>query len=175
MGISPIPLRAALNRLKSEGLVEITPHSGAVVAPISLAEIGEIFLLLEALESPAFRAAARHAGPEDTQALRLIVDEMERAAEVSDVEAWATANDRFHRAVAALSGMNLLAELTGRVLDQWARLRRSYAPVLAGRLVQAQEDHRRMIALIEQGDADSLAELAAAHNRRARIAYEKQI
>jgi DNA-binding GntR family transcriptional regulator len=174
MGISPIPLRAALQRLESEGLVEITPHSGAVVAAISRTEIGEIFLLLEALEGPAFREAARLAQPQDRDVLRALVDEMEDALAAADLEAWAAANDRFHRAVAALSGMRLLPELTGRVLDQWARLRRSFAPVLAARVSQAQADHRQMLDLLEKGDGDQLSTLAADHNRRARLAYEQQ-
>jgi len=172
MGISPIPLRAALQRLESEGLVEITPHSGAIVAPVSQAEIGDIFLLLEALEAPAFRAAARRVTAEDLAILQSMVDEMGIAAESGDVEAWGNTNELFHRTVASLSGMRLLTEMTGRALDQWARLRRSFAPVLAGRMAQAQDDHRRMMSLLLQGDGESLAELAAAHNRRARIAYE---
>jgi DNA-binding GntR family transcriptional regulator len=35
LGISPIPIRAALQRLQAEGLVEITPHTGVVVSQLS--------------------------------------------------------------------------------------------------------------------------------------------
>lgn len=173
MGISPIPLRGALQRLESEGLVEITPHSGAVVAPVAQEEIGEIFLLLEWLEAPAFRAAAHQMSQEALAGLGSLVAEMEQAAAGGDLETWAQANDRFHREVAALSQLRLVAELTGRVLDRWARLRRSFAPVLARNLELAQADHRHMLELLAQGDGEALAALAADHNRRARAAYEE--
>lgn len=176
LGVSPIPIRGALQRLQTEGLVEITPHSGAVVSRISREEISEIFLLLEALEELAFRQAAEHARPNDLDELRVLLVEMDEAAriavETGDVEPWANANDRFHRAVAALSGMKLLTELTGRALDQWARLRRSFQPTFAARIKEAQEDHRRMVDMLAAGDASNLAALAVEHNRNARRAYE---
>lgn len=189
MGISPIPLRGALQRLHTEGLVDITPHSGAVVTAISKEEIGEIFLLLEALESVAFRQAAGRAQAAHLEELRSILAEMDgAAAAVRDalqsgsgaaagsqvdaaVERWATTNDAFHRAVAALSGMKLLVELTSRVLDQWTRLRRRYHPTLAARIADAQAEHHQMVHFLAQGDADSLAALAVEHNRSARQAY----
>lgn len=175
MGISPIPLRGALQRLESEGLVDITPHSGAVVAPVAQEEIGEIFLLLELLEAQAFRAAAGQVNDEILARLTALVEEMDQAAASGDLETWAQANDRFHREIASLSKMRLLTELTGRVLDHWARLRRSFAPVLANNLERAQVDHHQMLALLSAGDGEALAELAANHNRRASAAYEKSL
>lgn len=186
MGISPIPLRGALQRLQTEGLVEITPHSGAVVTVISQAEIGEIFLLLAALEELAFRQAAGRAQATDLLELKRLLTEMDQAAAAvrvslepaappdstdAAVERWATANDAFHRAVAALSGMKLLAELTGRALDQWTRLRRCFRPTLTARIADAQAEHHQMVDLLAQGNADSLAALVVEHNRSARQAY----
>ena len=189
MHVSPIPIRGALQRLQTEGLVEITPHSGAVVSPISPDEIGEIFWLLEALEGLAFRAAAARLTAEELAELRGRLAEMDQTAaallaaqqapQASDfnerLEAWAASNDRFHRRVADFSGMKLLPELTGRVLDQWTRLRRSFRPTLAARVASAQAEHRQMIDLLAEGDAEALAALAVEHNRSARQAYLTQI
>lgn len=187
MGISPIPLRGALQRLQTEGLVEITPHSGAVVSPISQTEIGEVFLLLEALEGVAFRQAAGRAQTGDLHELRRLLAEMDAAAAAvrevesagiprpdlaaENIERWATTNDAFHRNVAVLSGMKLLVELTGRALDQWTRLRRRFRPTLAARIPEAQREHHQMVDLLAHADGDALAALAVEHNRRARQAY----
>ena len=57
MGISQIPIRAAIQRLQTEGLVIVTPHSSAIVAPLSPEKIDEVFSLLESLERTAYRAA----------------------------------------------------------------------------------------------------------------------
>ncbi len=59
MGLSQIPVRAAIQRLQTEGLVVINPHSSATVAPLSPAKIDEVFTLLESLERAAFRSHCR--------------------------------------------------------------------------------------------------------------------
>ena len=66
LGVSPIPVRAALQRLQVEGLVEITPHTGAVVSKILPDTVAEIFMLLEVLESVAFRVAVSKASDSET-------------------------------------------------------------------------------------------------------------
>ena len=58
LGISPIPLRAALQRLQAESLVEITPHTGAVVSKLSPANIEQVSQVLERLELMGFELAA---------------------------------------------------------------------------------------------------------------------
>ena len=49
-GVSRTPLREALKLLAAEGLVDIRPHKGAVIADISLEEITEIFALMTCFE-----------------------------------------------------------------------------------------------------------------------------
>ena len=60
MGISQIPIRAAIQRLQSEGLVIINPHASAMVAPLPPEKIDEVFTLLENLERAAFKFAAQN-------------------------------------------------------------------------------------------------------------------
>ena len=50
IGVSAIPLRSAVQRLHSEGLVEIIPHTGAIVSDISPGNLEAVSLLLERLE-----------------------------------------------------------------------------------------------------------------------------
>ncbi len=57
-GVSPIPVREALHLLQAERLVDIKPHIGAAVAPISKDAINEVFALMECLELAALRLAA---------------------------------------------------------------------------------------------------------------------
>src|SRR5687767_11201338 len=57
LGVSRIPVREALRQLEAEGLVTVTPHRGAIVSTLSLAEIEEVFALRAAIESTLLRAA----------------------------------------------------------------------------------------------------------------------
>ena len=176
LGTSPIPIRSALQRLQAEGLVEITPHAGAVVSAISLDEISEIFSLLETLERTAFVQAAQHASPADLQELERLIAVMEHAAQVGDTRHWSETNIRFHLTVAAISGMPLLVEFTSRTLDKWIRLSRCYFSQFGSlRIHQAQEEHRQILANLQSGDLQGLETLAHQHNHQAHLAYQDLI
>jgi DNA-binding GntR family transcriptional regulator len=54
-GISKSPIREALNRLESEGLITIIPRRGAFVTDFSVHDAEEIYELREALEALAIR------------------------------------------------------------------------------------------------------------------------
>ncbi|MBN1994602.1 MAG: GntR family transcriptional regulator [Anaerolineae bacterium] len=174
LGVSPIPVRAALQRLQAEGLVEITPHTGAVVSKISPDLIREIFMLLEVLEAMAFRVLVDKADLDDIVHLRQLVEAMEVAFQADDVSRWSDLNMEFHRAVAQITQMKMLIEFTGRVWDSWNRLRHCYLkPIVSARMPQSQAEHQQMIALLERRDVEELAALAVKHNRQARETYQQ--
>jgi DNA-binding GntR family transcriptional regulator len=172
--VSPLPVRSALQRLEGENLVQITPHAGAVVSDISWDMIDEIFTLLEHLETMAFKSVTQKAQTIDFEPLGLLVHAMDQALARQDVEAYSELNSRFHRAIAALTGLHLLIEFTDRTLDNWDRLRRYYLDkVFSPRMSVAQDEHRQMLGLLQAGDAVGLAVLAAQHNRGALEDYRK--
>jgi DNA-binding GntR family transcriptional regulator len=172
LGISQIPIRAAMQRLSAEGLVVITPHSGAVVSPISLGKVREVFSLLEVLEQAAFRAASEKISPASLLGLQQIVAELDQAAAQGDLRGWAGLNIRFHRQIAALSEMPLLMEFTHRVLDDWQRLVNCYVQHLPPpRLLAAQADHRHILDALRTQNFDQLQSIAVTHNRQAYQTY----
>ncbi|MEA4908485.1 MAG: GntR family transcriptional regulator [Anaerolineaceae bacterium] len=173
LGLSPIPVRAAVQRLHSEGLVMISPHSSATIAPLPPEKVNEVFVLLESLERTAFRAAADRVSPADLQDLESLLQEMDAAQERPDPDAWLSLNIAFHRKIAAVADMPLLLSFTNRVLDEWERISHYYyANITSKRLPQAQADHRQIVALLRSGDALGLDALAIAHNRAANQAYQ---
>jgi DNA-binding GntR family transcriptional regulator len=174
LGVSPVPVRAALQRLQSDKLVEITPHAGAVVSEISWDMIDEIFMLLEHLEAIAFTVVADKASETDFQTLSLLVTEMDAALERHDPQAYSELNSRFHRTIAELADMPLIIEFTTRTLDSWDRLRRQYLDsVFTPRMAVAQEEHHQMLSLLQAGNVASLTELTVKHNRGALEDYRK--
>ena len=176
LGVSPIPIRGALQRLQAEGLVEITPHTGAVVSEISPDHVNEIFMLLEALESMAVRVLVQKASEADIAHLRQLVKVMEEAHRADDVDRWSDLNMEFHCTVAQMTQMKTLIRFTGRVWDSWNRLRRCYLkPIVSVRIPRSQVEHHQMIELLERRDADGLAELATQHNSQARETYQQLI
>lgn len=172
LGVSPIPVRSALQRLEAEGLVRIIPFAGAVVMEITPQEIAEVFAILEALERVAFEAAAQSINLQALARLEEILGQMEGAASHQDYERWSELNRAFHLWVVDMSGKKLLADFTRRAFDRWDRLRRYFFPGgMPARVVQAQAEHARMIELLQKGDTQGLMSLVAEHNRAAREAY----
>lgn len=56
-GVSKIPVREALNQLRSEGLVTFINNRGAVVSSLSIEEVEEIYSMRLALETLALKKA----------------------------------------------------------------------------------------------------------------------
>ena len=172
MGISPIPIRAALQRLGAEGLLISTPHAGAVVSPVSPELIDEIFPLLAALEQTAVRALQSGSIKAGLAGLRRLVIDMDMAVASQDSAAWTTLDFDFHVAMAEMSGMALLIEFTTKTLESWLRLNRChFSQVGAPRLTQAQDEHWQMLTLLEAEDVPGLEVLAGRHNLLALESY----
>jgi DNA-binding GntR family transcriptional regulator len=173
MDLSPIPIRAALQRLSAEGLVVITPHTGAVVSSASPESISEVFTLLAALEQTAVRGLSSRRVEAGLPGLRQLVIDMDKAVATQDSVAWTMRNFDFHVAMAEMAGMPLLVELTTKTLESWLRLSRCYFDqVAASRRSQAQEEHWQMVALLEAGDFLGLEELVGQHNDAALDSYQ---
>jgi DNA-binding GntR family transcriptional regulator len=80
-GVSRTIVRAALQRLESQGLVEIVLNKGARVRAVSLASLSDMLDLHADLTALAARHAALRASPEHLAALRAIVEMMDHVAE----------------------------------------------------------------------------------------------
>ena len=80
-GVSRTPVREALRRLSSEGLLRYVPNQGAMVASWTEEEIEEVFVLRAMLEALAVERAAPNLGSEDIAELRRLAKKMIAEAE----------------------------------------------------------------------------------------------
>src|SRR3954451_20478667 len=71
-GVSIVPIREALARMQSLGLVEIVPHRGVFVARVSADELVDIYTVREVVEEQAARIAASKLSDADVEALEKI-------------------------------------------------------------------------------------------------------
>jgi DNA-binding GntR family transcriptional regulator len=176
MGLSQIPIRAAIQRLQSEGLVISNPHASAIIAPLPPEKIDEVFVLLENLECAAFRIAAQNHTDADLDVLTDLVRQMDISIAEPNSADWLTLNSTFHRKIAAISVMPLLIDFTNRTLDEWERISHFYfANVTSARLPKAQSEHHQIIALLRARDTEALEALAAVHNREANRSYQSML
>lgn len=115
LGISSTPIREALRRLESDGLVEHVPHQGVKVVAYSLATAREYYEMRAMLEPYALRLAAERMRPADLAELeRLVADAQGLLAQQAMAEL-TEANWRFHERLLGLCGSRLVQDIVGRV------------------------------------------------------------
>lgn len=161
-GTSRGPLREALGRLASEGLVTITPRRGAVVTQLSRQEFIDAYQVREALETLAVRLAVPLMSDAELAHLRELCELMARAARDEEVRLFFDTNNSFHEALVRGSRNRKLYELHRVLVDQMV----PYLPrslELRGNLQQSVEEHEAILAAIDARDAERAAELLAEH------------
>ena len=167
LDVSPTPVREALARLESEGLVRKRPLAGYTVSPLlTRAEFADMFDMRLLLECAAARWAAERAGP--GQRAELVV-EAARTVEAGDDREWHAAftalDARLHDLVARAAASPLLHDSITRLHSHLHLHRRSfpYAQTTA-----TTDEHERIAAAIRDADPDRAEAAMRAHLTLAR-------
>ncbi|RFC62225.1 GntR family transcriptional regulator [Fulvimarina endophytica] len=121
-GVSQTPIRGALIRLETEGLVVKKHNLGFFVAPLPTVErLEQVFEMRALIEPDAARKAARLASPSQLSDLKSIADEMQRLL-AEDTGQNSTAlvmlDSRFHTLIASACGNALLLEMLAKLFTQ---------------------------------------------------------
>jgi DNA-binding GntR family transcriptional regulator len=131
-GVSLVPLREALARLQSSGLVRIVPHRGVFVEALSVEELLDIYQVREALEDLASRLAAPRLSAADLATLDRLKIEMEQTAKIDDFDAFLDLHRDFHFTIYRAAGRRHLLQLLTQLWDLSARYRRFQLYALPG-------------------------------------------
>jgi DNA-binding GntR family transcriptional regulator len=122
MGVSRTPIREALARLASEGLIERIPHRGYRLPERSLRDLFDLYPVMQALEVLAGSLAFPRLVAADLDRLAAINLEFAEALRNNDVEAAVDLNDEFHRVFAMRCGNAVLQEMVEDLRVQIRRL-----------------------------------------------------
>src|ERR1044072_8453266 len=168
LGVSRQPVREALQRLNTEGWVDLRPAQGAFVHEPTEEEADQLLTVRTLLEGEAGRLAGATAGTAGIAARGELRAEGERAVEADDVDGAVAMNARFHAKVMELAGNAVLAELAGQV-DR--RVRWYYTPVARQRGQQSWIEHRELIAAIADRDEQRATAVMRQHTEQTRKMY----
>lgn len=161
-GVSRTPVREALRRLADDGLVEIFPQSGTVVARIPVDALPEAIVIRTALESTAVRHAACHASRSEVAALCANLVLQQETAAAADLDGFHEADERFHGMIADIAGYPGLWSFAQQVKIQVDRYRRLTLPE-PGRLDHVIAEHAAIIDAIADGDPQRAERHMTAH------------
>jgi DNA-binding GntR family transcriptional regulator len=116
--VSKSPIRDALLRLQEQNLIEVLPRKGYRVAPVSVADAGEMYEMRLLLECACATRAIDHAS--DTELASL--DAFRTIRRGATLEQWVEYNRRFHLALAQTCGNRRLAGAATDVAEHFDRL-----------------------------------------------------
>ncbi|ADE56525.1 MULTISPECIES: GntR family transcriptional regulator [Aminobacterium] len=173
MGVSRTPVREALRRLASEGLVIIIPNSGARLAAPTAREIEDTFLVRDQLETLAIRLAAERIGDRHLRRLEEAMIEEGRAIEEKDLEKYLEVNEAFHKAIADASGNRVLAEYVENILARTNAYIVFYDPFYQLETMPSIDAHREILVALRHHDAEKCVKLLRGHLQEAIMGLRK--
>jgi len=151
MRISRTPVREALARLHSDGLLELTSGGGHVVRGLEASDLDELFLIREALEQIAVR---RHVAVAtgSSKRLELLIERQTKALGEGDVGSFLEFDEEFHLTICQEAQLPHVASLLVSLRNQMhlAGLR-----ALAGSertMLQVIDEHTRILAALDSGN-----------------------
>ena len=168
LSMSRTPVHAAFVQLAAEGLLELRSRQGAVVTPIRRADARDLLDMRSAIEVGALRGVLRSidATRALVTALGESIDAQAAAHAAGDADAFAAADEAFHRAVIEGSGNRVADELDRQLSDRQQRLRRQ---ALGNPSVDQElliDEHRLLLDAVQQEDVDRFGAVLHPHVSR---------
>jgi DNA-binding GntR family transcriptional regulator len=162
LAISRTPLREAIKLLATEGLVELLPNRGAVVASMDTARLAETLQVMGALEGLAGELACRNATAEQIAQVRDLHKEMLGMHTRGDLAGYFRYNQAIHPKIVEASGNPVLAN-TYRHLNVNVRRARYMANLSRERWDAAVREHEEILQALAARDVTRLKRLLRDH------------
>lgn len=156
------PIREALQRLALEDLVVILPRRGTIVADLNMTDLQKIFEVRIELEVQAVRLAAKRVTAQQMAEMDLLFANAESIIASGDNRQLIELDHQAHRLLARAAHNEFLEETLDRLYNHVLRL--WYVSIdKVGRLREAIEEHRDIIAAVRAGDGERAAAIMRAH------------
>jgi len=166
--VSRQPVREALRRLESEGLVVRTTGRRFVVREYDEEDARESYYLRQLLEAEAARLAAERVLPQELGQLKGINESMAKAAATNDTQQAVELNIDFHRLIYESARMPGLT----RLINQLWRGHTVFTPLaIPGRASRSVKEHQAIISALEERNSGKAAAAMRDHIERASREY----
>ena len=161
LGVSRTPVREALHRLESEGIIAKSEH-GLIVPLMDDSQIEALYFVREVLEGAAAGLASRHASDAQIQVLEQMLADAAAVPE-EDSAQHAELNKDFHDAIYRAANNRYMLKSLQSTQDAIQRLGTTFA--WPGRTPKAWREHRAIVRAIARRDPGAAEESARLHMR----------
>ena len=160
LGISRTPVREALRKLESDGIIEHQPRIGAIIRGLSHTEVVELYEMRLILERAAAEMAAKHGTEAEFDTLEAMNNQIE--AERDNPALGASINQEFHQCIYLAARNRFLLE-SARALNNSLLLLGPTTFSNRARIDVVVKQHREIINALRAGDAESAGAAIEAH------------
>ena len=160
LGLSRTPVREAFLMLESEGLLRLYPKRGALVVPVSAAEVTDVMETRELVECFAIERAAR-IGADLEGPLNDALERQQKLIDDGDYAGFVDADREFHRLLIDAGGNTILLGLYDSLRDRQARM--GLAAVARSGASLRLDEHRELVDAVVSGHGGLAVELLKKH------------
>jgi DNA-binding GntR family transcriptional regulator len=160
LGVSTMPIREALLRLASEGLIETERRRSFRVVALTEADIRDVYWLQATLSGELTRRAAHRATPELLLGLHALQLDFDKAQAGNDTSGMEQANWSFHRELYVQADSSRLLVVLRRVLRY---IPEGLYPSVAEWGLETVRGHARILDALDHGNAEAAAQEAVRH------------
>lgn len=171
-GTSRIPVRDALKRLESEGLVNLDERGSYVVSYFGNEDVEEIYGLRLQLEPYATDIALSSATASDFDDLDNILQQMKEAATQKDIERYVQLNQTFHFTLYELSRQRRLIRM---IQSLWLGLMPLTPMAVPGQLERSVREHEMIMQAVKDRRRENVQALMRGHIEHAKLALQAQL
>jgi DNA-binding GntR family transcriptional regulator len=161
-GVSRTPLREALKVLASEGLVDLYPNRGAVIATLQMSELEEMFPVLGHLEALAGELACENITEDELAEIRALHYQMVVHFRRGERPDYFRLNQEIHARILQAAKNKALAGVHGTLAGR-IRHARYLANMTHARWTKAVEEHEEILDALSRRDGPRLARILKAH------------
>lgn len=161
--MSKTPVRSALDRLDSTGLVKLVHNQGFVVQEISMKKIMDLYELRLSLETYAAGHLTGRMGREFFERLDDNLNRQSQAVEREDIVSYVELDRQFHEAIIAGMDNEEYTEAMSRIQDKFRMAVRTTFYKNKARLLGSLSEHRRIRQALEGDDPAATVELVTNH------------
>ena len=160
MKVSRMPIRQAIERLRTEGLIENMPYKESKVVKFSHKDIEEIYNVRALLESYSARLAVGKIRAKDLNELKTINKKMEEYFFEKNYRKLNINNKKFHLTIYSCSGNNRLYNI---IENLWNNFPKGIFWNFSERVKNSIIEHQKIISAIEKGDEQTVEQMIFQH------------
>jgi DNA-binding GntR family transcriptional regulator len=163
LGMSKTPVKAALERLESEGFITVSPQQGIVVRELSIREIADLYEIRSALESFTLRSVAGKLTADQVAKVRENLRAYAALRNTGRVADGVELDAAFHMQFAEFLGNGEIMRVVTQLREKMQRVVTQVFSLSPTRIDTSYDEHTAIAAAVIDGDGARAAELVVRH------------